>query len=79
MKKRIGMNLRFAATPPAGLAILYDDQRYDLIGRAELLTWSSNCKTCGEQFECSSTLEIHWLTRNCEQHRQRSFGQRRSE
>jgi hypothetical protein len=79
VKKRIGMNLEFAEVPAAGLAINYDGQRYDLIGNDGLLTWCTHCQSCGAEFTCTSTLLVQWLTRNCEQHRAKSFAQRKRE
>jgi RecA-family ATPase len=69
-----------AATPPIGLSILMDGQRFDLI-RHELhrrqdgetttrLVWRSECATCGESFVAQTTA-LRWAeVRRCERHRQ---------
>lgn len=74
-RKKIGMNLDFAQ-PVVGLGIRYDGQRYDLIAVGDMLTWRSACKTCGRPFDCQSKMFVEWLTRNCEDHRSKTFAQK---
>jgi hypothetical protein len=76
------MKLDLSATrsPPIGLVLLIDDQRYELVTtepyqRADgewtsVLIWRSACVDCGAPFTFTTSKAVpRWLNRRCELHK----------
>lgn len=71
--------VKFAEAPAAGLALMVDGQRFDLVsvqphtradGQASsLLTWRAACLDCGKPFELVEGLRFRLGARRCPEHR----------
>lgn len=72
----------FPSPPPIETVVNVNDQVFELIGaepyirKADgvlsfVLTWHSECNTCGESYTTGSGLKVPNMVRNCDQHRMR--------
>lgn len=69
----------FAAVPSVGLSIAYDGQVFEMVrsepytrkdgGQSALLTWRTNCRSCGEVVEYKTGCEFRVSRRNCDEHK----------
>ncbi len=68
----------FRIIPQVDTVLMLEGQRYVVAGsrlhrradgnRVPLILWQSHCATCGESFECATTLKAQSPNRRCEIH-----------
>lgn len=73
------MQIGFADTPPKGLAITINGQRFDLVdvedytsaagNASQLLVWHAECSTCGQGFVTKSVTSRLPEGRRCDLHK----------
>lgn len=81
--------MRFAEKPPLGLAIIQNEQRYDLVGfepytrldgtLSELAQWSTPCADCGVEYLAKCSVKAVPETRRCPDHRKPGVKVKRAE
>jgi hypothetical protein len=81
--QRNSEKVEFEAPPVTGTTVVYDGQRFQLIGREphtrrdgvaiELLVWSSHCAECGDPITVKTPLNFGYPRRRCDEHRRPGY------
>ena len=77
-RRQVVHSINFSIIPWVDTVLRLEGQRFVVVGsmlhrredgeRVPLIRWRSHCPTCGEVFECATSLKAKYPNRRCEKH-----------